>query len=112
VLALRMDVSLRREHTVDSGVHQTSADMCDFFSRSWCSLDASSLSLFLSLSMLSLPLEGVLLGDQQQLDRDVVGALLERQQLQGPLQGDGTLPQRLQEMLLPRLTGQDLLVIG
>jgi len=61
--------------------------------------------------MLSL-LEGVLLGDQQQLDRDVVGALLERQQLQGPLQGDGTLPQRLQEMLLPRLTGQDLLVIG
>ena len=73
-----MDVSLRHEHTVDSGVHQTSADMCDFVSRSWCSLDASSLSLFLSLSMLSLSLlKGVLLGDQQQLDRDVVGALLE-----------------------------------
>lgn len=109
-----MDGSLRREHTVDSFVHQTSADMCDFFSRSWCSLDDSSLSMFLSLSMqsLPLPLERVLLGDQQQLDRDVVGALLERQQLQGPLQGDGTLPQRLQEMLLPRLTGQDLLVIG
>ena len=69
-----MDVSLRHEHTVDSGVHQTSADMCDFVSRSWCSLDASSLSL----SMLSLSLlKGVLLGDQQQLDRDVVGALLE-----------------------------------
>ena len=108
-----MDVSLRHEHTVDSGVHQTSADMCDFVSRSWCSLDASSLSLFLSLSMLSLSLlKGVLLGDQQQLHRDVVGALLERQQLYGPLQGDGTLPQRLQEMLLPRLTGQDLFVIG
>lgn len=96
---------------IDSSVHQTSADICDFFSRSWCSLDASTLSLSLFLLSLSL-LEGVLLGDQQQLDRDVIDALLERQQLHGPLQGDGTLPQRLQEMLLPRLTGQDLLVIG